>query len=435
MIENFDNFKKIYFAGVGGIGISAVARLMIADGKEVWGSDMAASTVTNELEKIGVKFQTGQNVDQIPRDTDLVIYSIALDELDPNFMSALKEKFPNHMSYPESLAIISKNKKTIAITGTHGKTTTTSMIATAMKDLGFDPTVIVGSLLKEWNSNFLPGTSEYFVVEGCEYKKSFLNLHPYILVITNIEEDHLDYYKNLQNIKDAFRELAERVPTDGHIITDLGNPNVAEVVAGLQCHIIDYRDADVDGVGLVKMPGEHNRSNARVAMSVLQALGANTSGVKNSLSNFSGVWRRFEYIGRMKTGALVYDDYAHHPTEIKAFLRGARGAFVGKKIIAIFQPHLFSRTKDFLDDFSHSFENADEVIILPIYKAREIDNGEVSSGMLVEKIRNTGKHVDLMTSFADVVEYLNSKSHENTIIATIGAGETNILATQLVESV
>jgi UDP-N-acetylmuramate--alanine ligase len=435
MIENFDNFKKIYFAGVGGIGISAVARLMIADGKEVWGSDMAASTVTSELEKIGVKFQTGQNVDQIPRDTDLVIYSIALDELDPNFMSALKEKFPNHMSYPESLAIISKNKKTIAITGTHGKTTTTSMIATAMKDLGFDPTVIVGSLLKEWNSNFLPGSSEYFVVEGCEYKKSFLNLHPYILVITNIEEDHLDYYKNLQNIKDAFRELAERVPTDGYIITDLGNPNVAEVVAGLQCHIIDYRDADVDGVGLVKMPGEHNRSNARVAMSVLQALGADTSRVKNSLSNFSGVWRRFEYIGRMKTGALVYDDYAHHPTEIKAFLRGARGAFVGKKIIAIFQPHLFSRTKDFLDDFSHSFENADEVIILPIYKAREIDNGEVSSGMLVEKIRNTGKHVDLMTSFADVVEYLNSKSHENTIIATIGAGETNILATQLVESV
>jgi UDP-N-acetylmuramate--alanine ligase len=434
MIENFDNFKKIYFAGIGGIGISAVARLMIADGKEVWGSDMAASTVTSELEKIGVKFQTGQNVDQIPRDTDLVIYSIALDELDPTFMSALKEKFPNHMSYPESLAVISKNKKTIAVTGTHGKTTTTSMIATAMKDLGFDPTVIVGSLLKEWNSNFLPGTSEYFVVEGCEYKKSFLNLHPYILVITNIEEDHLDYYKTLQNIKDAFRELAERVPADGYIITDLGNPNVAEVVEGLKCHIIDYREADVDGVSLVKMPGEHNRSNARVAMSVLKALGADTSAVKNSLSNFSGVWRRFEYIGRMKTGALVYDDYAHHPTEIKAFLRGARGAFAGKKIIAIFQPHLFSRTKDFLEDFSRSFENADEVIILPIYKAREIDNGEVSSGMLVEKIRNTGKHVDLMTSFDDVIEYLNSKSHENTIIATIGAGETNILATQLVES-
>ena len=141
------------------------------------------------------------------------------------------------------------------------------------------------------------------------------------------------------------------------------------------------------------------------------------------------------YIGRMKTGALVYDDYAHHPTEIKAFLRGARGAFAGKKIIAIFQPHLFSRTKDFLDDFSHSFENADEVIILPIYKAREIDNGEVSSGMLVDKIRNTGKHVDLMTNFTDVIEYLNSKSHENTIIATIGAGETNILAKELVESI
>lgn len=435
MIDNFNNFKKVYFAGIGGIGISAVARLMITEGKEVWGSDMAASTVTGELEKIGVKFQTGQNVDQIPRDTDLVIYSIALDELDPTFMVAMKEKFPNHMSYPESLAVISKNKKTIAVTGTHGKTTTTSMIATAMKDLGFDPTVIVGSLLKEWNSNFLPGTSEYFVVEGCEYRKSFLNLHPYILVITNIEEDHLDYYKNLDNIKAAFRELAERVPAEGYIVTDLSNPNVLDVIKGLKCNIIDYSQADIDGMSLVKMPGEHNRSNARVAIGVLSALGADPATVRNSLSNFSGVWRRFEYIGRMKTGALVYDDYAHHPTEIKAFLRGARGAFAGKKIIAIFQPHLFSRTKDFLDDFSHSFENADEVIILPIYKAREIDNGEVSSGMLVDKIRNTGKHVDLMTNFTDVIEYLNSKSHENTIIATIGAGETNILAKELVESI
>ncbi len=435
MIENFDNFKKIYFAGIGGIGISAVARLMINEGKEVWGSDMAASTVTNELEKIGVKFQTGQNVDQIPRDIDLVIYSIALDELDPSFMSALKKKFLNHLSYPESLAIISKNKKTIAITGTHGKTTTTSMIATAMKDLNFDPTVIVGSLLKEWNSNFLPGKSEYFVVEGCEYKKSFLNLHPYILVITNIEEDHLDYYKNLQNIKNAFRELAERVPPEGYIVTDLSNENVLEVVKDLKCNILDYKEADIEGVNLVRMPGEHNMNNSRVAITVLKALGADASAVKNSLSNFSGVWRRFEYIGKMSTGALVYDDYAHHPTEIKAFLRGARGAFGGKKIIAIFQPHLFSRTKDFMEEFSKSFENADEVIILPIYKAREIDNGEVSSGMLVEKIRKEGKSVELMTSFKEVIEYLKSKTHENTIVTTIGAGETNILAEQLVESV
>lgn len=435
MIDNFNNFKKIYFAGVGGIGISAVARLMMSEGKEVWGSDMAASTVTSELEKIGLKFQVGQNIDQIPRDIDLVIYSIALDELDPLFMKNMKEKFSNHLSYPESLAIISKNKKTIAVTGTHGKTTTTSMIATAMKDLGFDPTVIVGSLLKEWNSNFLPGSGEYFVVEGCEYRKSFLNLHPYILVINNIEEDHLDYYKNLANIRSAFRELAERVPSDGYIITDLSNPNVAEVVEGLNCRVVDYRDADIDGVSLVRMPGDHNRSNAKVAMSVLSALGADKSAVKNSLSNFSGVWRRFEYIGRMATGALVYDDYAHHPTEIKAFLRGARGAFVGKKIIAIFQPHLFSRTKDFMEEFSKSFENADEVIILPIYKAREIDNGEVSSGMLVEKIRATGKRVELITTFKEVIEYLKSKTHENTIVTTIGAGETNLLAEQLVSSI
>lgn len=434
MIENFDKFKKIYFAGVGGIGISAVARMLLAEGKEVWGSDMAASTVTSELEKAGMKFQVGQNIDLVPHDTDLVIYSIALDELDHNFMEILREKFQNHLSYPESLAVISRNKKTIAITGTHGKTTTTSMIASAMKDLDFDPTVIVGSLLKEWNSNFLPGKSEYFVVEGCEYKKSFLNLHPYILVITNIEEDHLDYYKNLDNIKKAFRELAERVPKDGFIVTDLNNPNVKEVVAGLACNIIDYSDANVSEVSLVKMPGEHNLNNAKVAIKVLETLGANATEVVKALNNFSGVWRRFEYIGKMKTGALVYDDYAHHPTEIKAFLRGARSFFKEKKIIAIFQPHLFSRTKDFMEAFSKSFSDADEVIILPIYKAREVDTGEISSGMLVERIQKEGKLVRLATTFPEVIEYINSKTHENSVVTTIGAGETNLLAEQLVNS-
>lgn len=434
MIENFHNFNKIYFAGVGGIGISAVARMLLGEGKEVWGSDIAASTVTAKLQEAGLKFQIGQNIDLIPRDTDLVIYSIALDEYDPNFIKAIKEKFSNVLSYPETLAIISKNKKTIAITGTHGKTTTTSLIGTAMKDLGFDPTIIVGSLLKEWQSNFLHGDSEYFVVEGCEYKKSFLNLHPYILVITNIEADHLDYYKNLDNIKKAFRELAERVPQDGFIVTDLENENVKEVIAGLKCKIIDYNFADVSKVSLVKMPGEHNLQNARVAIKVLEALGVTGEPVIKSINNFSGVWRRFEYIGKMKTGALVYDDYAHHPTEIKAFLRAARGTFVGKKIIAVFQPHLFSRTKDFLTDFSKSFSNADEIIILPIYKAREIDTGEISSQMLVDKIKGEGKVALLGENFKEVIDYLNSKTHEDCVVTTIGAGETNLLAEELVRS-
>lgn len=432
MIENFDNFKKIFIAGVGGVGISAVARLLKNEGKEVSGSDIAASAITDELEKIGVKFQKGQDISLIPKDTDLVIYSIALDELDPGFMSALKEKFSNYISYPESLAIISKNKKTIAITGTHGKTTTTSMTAKAAIDAGLSPTVIVGSILKEWKSNFIAGDGPYFIVEGCEYRRSFLNLHPYILVITNIEADHLDYYKDLADIKNAFRELAERVPADGFIVCDPSDENVSEVVAGLSAKIVDYKKADLADAKL-QMPGQHNLENAKAAFSVLGVLGAPPEGVKKSLADFSGVWRRFEYIGQTSGGAQVFDDYAHHPTEIRAFLHGARERFPDKKILAAFQPHLFSRTRDFLNDFAHSFSDADEVVLLPIYKAREKDTGEISSADVVGKLAEAGKKATLLEDFDKARDYILENTSADWVVATIGAGETNLLAEKLVK--
>ena len=430
MIENFDNFKHVHFIGVGGIGISAVARMLLGEGKIVSGSDESVSSVTKSLEALGVRIYEKHGAQNIDEDVDLIIYTIAISDDNAELAQAKSLGVPV-ITYPQSLEIISKNKKTIVISGTHGKTTTTSMIATAMIENDFDPTVIVGSILKEWNSNFLPGKSDYFVVEGCEYKRSFLNLHPYGLVITNIEADHLDYYKDLADIKSAFRELAERVPVDGFIVTNFENNSVAEVVTGLACKIIDYKKANISDVSL-KIPGAHNVENAQATYSVLEALGARSENIKKSLENFSGVWRRFEYIGETSKGTVVYDDYAHHPTEIKAFLKAARETFSDKKILAVFQPHLFSRTKDFLEEFAQSFGNADEIVILPIYKAREVDTGEISSQDLVDKITALGQNARLIEDFAKAKDYILNNKDENWVVTTIGAGEANLLAEQLV---
>lgn len=431
MIENFDNFKHIHFIGVGGIGISAVARMLLGEDKIVSGSDDNESSVTKSLQKLGVKISLGHNALNIADDVDLIIYTIAIPADNAELVKAKSLGVPV-ITYPQSLEIISKNKKTIVISGTHGKTTTTSMIACAMVASGLDPTVIVGSILKEWDSNFLPGKSDYFVVEGCEYKRSFLNLHPFGLVITNIEADHLDYYKDLADIKSAFRELAERVPTDGFIVTNFENESAREVVEGLACKVIDYKQADLKGIQM-KIPGEHNIENAQAAYSVVEMLGAKPESLKECLENFSGVWRRFEYIGETNKGARVYDDYAHHPTEIKAFLKAARETFSDKKILAVFQPHLFSRTRDFLDEFAQSFGNADEIVILPIYKAREIDTGEVSSQDLVDKIMALGQNARLIEDFDKAKDYILNSKDDNWVVTTIGAGEANMLAADLVK--
>ncbi len=431
MIENFDKFKKIHFIGVGGIGISAVAQMFLGEGKKVSGSDISESMVTEALRDLGVQIEIGASAENISPETDLVVYTIAIADDNPEMVEAKKRNLLI-VSYPETLAIISKNKKTIAVTGTHGKTTTTSMIAKAMKDLGFDPTVIVGSFLKEWKSNFLPGKSEYFVVEGCEYRRSFLNLHPYILVINNIEADHLDYYKDLADIKSAFRELAERVPENGFVVTDLSSEVVREVVEGISAKVVDYKDFDLSNFKLEKMPGEHNLNNARVAISVLEILGAEKEKVEDSLRSFGGVWRRFEYKGKTKTSTEVYDDYAHHPTEIKAFYSGAREKFVDKKIMAIFQPHMMSRTKDFLDEFAESLAGFDKVLILPIFKARDEEEQNISSADLVAGINKLKNIAETVSDFDEVKKIVSDTTDENWVVATVGAGKTNLLAEELV---
>jgi UDP-N-acetylmuramate--alanine ligase len=314
------------------------------------------------------------------------------------------------------LSVISKNMLTVAVSGTHGKTTTTAMLSKILIENDLDPTVIVGSLLKDVNSNLIVGKSQYFIVEACEYKRSFLNLYPKILIITNIDNDHLDYYKNINDIQSAFRELAERVPKDGYIICNSNDENIKPVIKNLETNIVNYNDIKIDNLEL-KFPGQHYKDDALASFCVANILKIEKDNILKSLKNFNGTWRRFEMKGKTKNGTIVYDDYGHHPTEIKATLSGFKEMYPSQKRVVFFQPHTFSRTKLLLNEFSKSFDDADIVYILPIYKSREQFDPSISSEMLVSKIQNA-KHI----KDEDVCNLINTFDN-NTVVLMIGAGD------------
>jgi len=418
--------KNIHFIGMGGIGVSAIARMMLAEGKHVSGSDIARSEITDELQKLGASFQVGQSADMIPGNTDLVIYTPAVVVYDPKLLDILKEKKIMALTYPEALHEISKNKYTIAVSGTHGKTTTTAMIAQVMLDAGLDPTVIVGSFLKDQKSNFIAGKSKYFIVEACEYRRSFLNIKPKIALITNIDNDHLDYYKDMEDIQNAFKEFITEVPKDGFVVTHTKDKMIAPVLKNISAQIIDS-EKFIDETLKLKAPGKHNIQNASLVLAVASILGIDGKNAKKSLENFAGTWRRFEYKGTTKKGTIVYDDYGHHPTEVKATLSGAREFFGTKKIVVAFQPHLYSRTKLLINDFAHAFVDADEVLIAPIYAAREKFDPTVSSKILAEKINDlfgqaSAKAIDFQ-SFEEIEGYLRKNLEKDDVLITMGAGD------------
>jgi len=425
--------KNIYFIGIGGIGISAIARMLLLQGKKVSGSDRDDSKVTEELRKAGATIFIGAKKENVPTDCDLVIYTVAIPADNPELME-VKARGLKLLTYPETLNIISKEKYTIAISGTHGKTTVTAMVAKVMIDAGLDPTVIVGSLIG--TTNFIMGKSKYFVVEADEYKKSFHNLEPSILVINNLDLDHLDFYKDLADIQDSFLHLAKKLPADGFLICNTKLPNLKPIIDKVKCQIIDYSELELKEKLLV--PGEHNRQNAKTALGVAQALNIDLEKAEKSLSQFAGTWRRFEYKGKTKSGALIYDDYAHNPQKVKAALQGARELFPDKKIKVVFQPHLFSRTKLLLNEFATAFGDADEVILAPIFPAREVFDPTISSEILAERIRTTLKSefdpslekagkaemtVRALPDFEQIETYLKSSLGPNDVLITMGAGE------------
>jgi UDP-N-acetylmuramate--alanine ligase len=430
---SLEKIHKIFFVGIGGIGMSALARMMHHQGKLVIGSDTSLNKVVEDLHSEGFLVHTGQSIENIPSDIDLVVFSEAVQDYQPEFLVTLKKQFSVPMlSYPEMLGVVSRDMFTIAIAGTHGKTTTTGMIATMLVDAGKNPTAVVGSILAREQSNFIAGTSNIFVVEACEYKRSFLNIKPNILVITNIEEDHLDYYKDLADIQGAFRGFTHSVPSDGVIIADTHDPVVQAVLSGATQKVVDYR-AFIDQTLGLRVPSEYNLHNAAGALAVARELGIDTDQARTSLENFQGTWRRFEYKGRARRGELIYDDYAHHPTEVRSVLAAAKKIFPDRDIIAIFEPHLFSRTKALFDDFSKCFSDADRVILLPIYFAREEEDSSISSNMLGEAIAKHQSKVFVARSYKHVLEYLETTETTDAVIITMGAGSVYHIGEDLVQ--
>lgn len=394
--------KKIYCIGIGGIGVSALARMLLQEGKQVRGSDTTETELTRQLALQGIKIDIGQSADLIPADTELVIYTVAVAVSNPKLLEDITTCGFPLMSYPEALGQISKEKYTIAVAGTHGKTTTTAMIARVLIEAKKEAAVIVGSLLNQLDgtkSNFIAGKSKYFLVEACEYRRSFLNLKPTIAIITNIDNDHLDYYQDIDDIVSAFIDFASQAEI---IICNPEDENTKKMLSGLGdigdkkvVNFLKYYDSKIN----LRVPGEHNRRNASVALAVADILRVSMEEAKRTLKEFSGTWRRFEYKGTLSNGTIIYDDYAHHPTEIQATLAGAREFFPDKKITAIFQPHLFSRTKLLLNQFANSFESADKIYIAPIYAAREQFDQSINSTMLVDQICRQGGKADLFQNF------------------------------------
>lgn len=434
---DFTKINSVHFIGIGGIGTSAIARMFLPEGKSVSGSDMAESEITELLKKEGAAISIGEDAKNIPEGTELVIYTIAIDKDNAELLEAKKRDIPT-LSYPEALGIISKDKYTIAVVGTHGKTTTTAMIAKVLMDAGLDPTVIIGSLIFDKDgkrTNFISGKGDYLVVEGCEYCRSFLNISPRMLVITNIDADHLDYYRDMEDIISAFVELSQKLPKDGYLILDSHSQNVEAVVKNSPCQNGDYAALRLPEGFKLHIPGSHNLLNAKAALGVAKILNISDASALSSLEAFRGTWRRFEYRGRAKNKAFVYDDYGHHPTEIEATLQGTRERFPDKKITVVFQPHLYSRTKQHLQGFGKALSEASSVILLPIYPAREVDPGDISSEMVAEEIKKNGKDAEVVQTFEEAASLAEKLSKEDDLILTLGAGDTNKVADILVRKV
>jgi len=450
-----DTNSKCHFIGIGGIGMSAIAHIMKDRGFRITGSDIKESNITKKLENAGVKVFIGHDKKNLAFDTDVVIVSSAISRNNPEIGKALDLGIPI-VKRSFVLGQLMKERKGIAVSGTHGKTTTTTMISLILQKAGLDPIALIGGEVRNIGGNYLIGKGEYMVVEACEYDRSFLDLAPYIAVITNIEPDHLDYYRDIEEIKSAFLRFVTRLPREGLLVISADDSDTVDVSRAAQCKVIGYgfgsknrmsegvlneywEIEDVtqknsgtlftisDGKNLehftLQIPGKHNVSNACAAIIVANHLGINTNIIREFLDNFKGTNRRFQIKGEKK-GIIVVDDYAHHPTEIKATLEGVKKFYEDRKIIVIFEPHQYSRTYFLLEEFGKSFNNADLVIIPDIYAVRdsEKDKHMIDASRLVEEIKNNDVNALYISGYGNIVKYLQENVRDNSVIITIGAG-------------
>ncbi|MDO5574682.1 MAG: UDP-N-acetylmuramate--L-alanine ligase [bacterium] len=444
------NFKQpvhIHFIGIGGISMSGLAEILLREGFQISGSDNKQSELTEHLEKEGAKIYYGQRASNIQDNLDLVVYTAAIHADNPEYAEVIRRGFPT-LTRAELLGQIMKNYGTpIAISGTHGKTTTTSMISQILLEADTDPTLSVGGILKAINGNFRIGQSDLFVTEACEYTNSFLSFFPKIGIILNIEEDHLDFFKDINDIRHSFHEFAKLLPDDGTLIINADIDHYEEITAGLSCKVITFalhKEADymasniiyhedacptfelrrngnlTDTVSL-HVPGEHNVANALAAIALADLLSVDALIVKKALMTFSGTDRRFEYKGEIG-GVTIIDDYAHHPTEIKATLSAVKN-YPHQTAWCVFQPHTYTRTKAFLQEFADALTLADKVVLADIYAARETDTLGISSRDLQQEIQKRGTDAYYFSSFDEIENFLLENCIHGDLLITMGAGD------------
>lgn len=431
--------KKIFMAGIGGIGMSALARILKAQGKQVSGSDLAGSELVMRLREEGIGVKLQHKAENLPEDAELLIYSQAVPEDNPERQRA-KELGIRELSYPAALGELLKDYYVIAVSGTNGKTTTAAMTAWLLEQAGLDPTALVGSEVLAWRSNARVGKSPsplgkgegYFVLEADEYKRGFLNYEPDIAVITNIAEDHLDYFKDLEDVQSAFLEFAQNIKPGGTLVYNSQDTNTASVARQYEGNKIEFRVKNY----VLRVPGRYNQANAAAAAAVGKILGLDGIEIEQAFSKFTGTWRRFEKIGWVARTDII-SDYAHHPDGLKVLFETAAEVYANKKILIVFQPHQHNRTKMLFHEFVDAFCEASirDFIISEIFEVagrEESRDQDISSKDLVKAVEACGKNVIYGGDLTDTGKLVREKISQHDAVFFVGAGDIYLVAERMV---
>lgn len=444
---DFGDIKKVHFVGIGGIGMSGIAEILSEAGVSVSGCDLKPSAAGDLLRTRGISVSAGH--DPLHLDgVDLVVMTAAVKGVNREIDEAHRRGI-RVMRRSEILGELVNAKRAVGVSGTHGKTTTSSMIAVILGEAGFDPTVLIGGMLRNIGGNARTGRGEFLVVEADEYDRTFHHLHPEVAVVTNIEADHLEYYGSFENILEAFRVFLDGIRPGGSIVACVDDPAVADLLKQIEGRVVGYglseeaelratnlqfdergSTFDVPGVGSFRLfvPGEHNVRNALGAIGAARELGLDAAAIAHGLARFLGVDRRFQILGNY-SGAIVVDDYAHHPTEIRATLSAARRGYPSRRIVALFQPHLYSRTRDFAGDFAAALRVADVALVAPIYAARE----EPISGITARLIAEAAEGIEFIEKTnEEIAEEMRGRLRADDLFITMGAGDVHTIAEALV---
>jgi UDP-N-acetylmuramate--alanine ligase len=442
----FNKYRIIHFVGIGGIGMSGIAEVLHNLGYEVTGSDIKESETTNRLRNLGIKIFIGHNGENIDS-AHVVVISSAVSADNPEVLEAKQRSIPV-IPRAEMLAELGRLKYGILVAGAHGKTTTTSLIATVLGEGGLDPTVIIGGKLKSMGSNAKLGQGDYIVAEADESDGSFLKLNPTIAVITNIDKEHMDYFRDIDLLKHAFLSFINKIPFYGIAVVCMENEYLGEIIPLIQRKYMTYglsEDADIYarniehsgirmsfeavykgrslGIFTLPVPGKHNVLNSLSAIAVAMELQIPVDIIAKALSNFSGIQRRFEFKGEAG-GIKIFDDYGHHPSEIIATLKAARECFNGNRVVVLFQPHRYTRTRDLMDEFAVSFANADRLFLMDIYPASERPIKGINSEILAQRIRGTGfENLTYVPDRKEMMERIASDLKQGDVLITLGAGD------------